>query len=809
MSFLNLMKNFAKKEESSQINDTNDKQFKKISVASPNLAKRFLYSQSQQQIEEIQSGELKLDDLISPHYEEENEIQQYNQEVEMSKSVIHRSINDLKISGHVKFTKPTSRPQSMALLNSDTNVLSDTQGSSSNKEIVNSLDFSAPIQDQQLTISKNVNTMSAQPREEANIQNNEEADSSVRFEDLIVQNVQQSITKTSQTNTSNANLQQKAVIHETIDLNDSPTLKRKPVQEIIITKGTKKIPKSETNHEIQLKMKKVNPNKPDSKIQFNQEEDQIQYITQSQPRSKIQQFEELKPIYPKQSNENQNESIQTSLLQPLHPFEDETQLSLIQNNNLKQVNGISDTQLESALFQANMVENLINYPKINYDTDPFKPVQNINNIEDTSNLDLKQAGAENIFNSKMFRFDIPFENTQQKKTNTLERKENKEVKNTHKDANKDEFNFKQKRRSESAPQAEIYKKQPPQLQIMSQIKVIMRQFKTNVLNAEYEFFFSKYKVQTLASKHQQEFAEQSAGFYKVLIIRNYISIKQLKEHQQGIFAILWNDVNNYMAPDDIISILNEYKLNSENKIFRDQVCTYIKVIQKYENIQDLIGILLENIERITNIETNSKIEIQQKQKEKMKPTPNFYEEEQPILSAQPPEIYRPNQNNAKNLKQMYPSNQHKNIHIFEEQQTLNRNKKNQNRSVSNTEAFAHEVLDLEALAASEIPIPTHSFQKTQNSSQIKNAISEEINLDEFAPETEAQRLQSQQNRKILIQKAKKFQKMIAPDSLYYDAGDRRKVQFNQQISGISYEFDKEERRFYVEDDPGYNGEDIE
>ncbi|CAL6113062.1 Hypothetical_protein [Hexamita inflata] len=103
----------------------------------------------------------------------------------------------------------------------------------------------------------------------------------------------------------------------------------------------------------------------------------------------------------------------------------------------------------------------------------------------------------------------------------------------------------------------------------------------------------------------------------------------------------------------------------------------------------------------------------------------------------------------------------------------------------------------------------YCFRQTLYSSQIKNAISEEIDLDEFAPETEAQRLQSQQNRKILIQKAKKFQKMIAPDSLYYDAGDRRKVQFNQQISGISYEFDKEERRFYVEDDPGYNGEDIE
>ncbi|CAL6011446.1 Hypothetical_protein [Hexamita inflata] len=808
MSFLNLMKNFAKKEESSQINETNDKQFKKISVASPNLAKRFLYSQSQQQIEEIQSGELKLDDLISPHYEEDNEIQQYNPEVEMSKSVIHRSINDLKISGHVKFTKPTSKPQSMALLNSDTNVLSDAQGSSSNQEIVNSLDFSAPIQDQQLTISKNVNTMSVKAQEETNIQNNEEADSSVRFEDLIVQNVQQSITKTSQTNISTANSQKAPIIHETIDLNDSPTLKRKPVQEIIITKGTKKVPKSETNHEIQLKMKKVNPNRPDSKIQFNQEQEateQIQYITQSQPRSKIQQFEELKPIFPKQQNQNSNESVQTSLLQPLHPFEDETQLSLIQNNN-KQVNGISDAQLESALFQANMVENLINYPKINYDTDPFEPVQNKNSIEDTSNQDLKQAGAENIFNSKMFRFDIPFENKQQKKTSILERKENKEVK--HKDTNKDEFNFKQKRRSESAPQAEVYKKQPPQLQIMSQIKVIMRQFKTNVLNAEYEFFFSKYKVQTLASKHQQEFTEQSAGFYKVLIIRNYISIKQLNEHQQGIFAILWNDVNNYTAPDDIISILNEYKLNGENKIFRDQVCTYIKVIQKYENIQDLIGILLENIERITNIETNSKIDNQQKQKEKMKPIQNVYEEEQPIQSSQPTEIYRPNQNNAKNLKQMYPSNQHKNINVFEEQQTLNRNKDNQtqNKSVSNT---THDVLDLEALAASEIPIPTHSFQKTQNSSQIKNAISEEIDLDEFAPETEAQRLQSQQNRKILIQKAKKFQKMIAPDSLYYDAGDRRKVLFNQQIGGISYEFDKEERRFYVEEDPDFNGEDME
>ncbi|CAL6011447.1 Hypothetical_protein [Hexamita inflata] len=101
------------------------------------------------------------------------------------------------------------------------------------------------------------------------------------------------------------------------------------------------------------------------------------------------------------------------------------------------------------------------------------------------------------------------------------------------------------------------------------------------------------------------------------------------------------------------------------------------------------------------------------------------------------------------------------------------------------------------------------YRQTLYASQIKNAISEEIDLDEFAPETEAQRLQSQQNRKILIQKAKKFQKMIAPDSLYYDAGDRRKVLFNQQIGGISYEFDKEERRFYVEEDPDFNGEDME
>ncbi|CAL6105462.1 Hypothetical_protein [Hexamita inflata] len=101
------------------------------------------------------------------------------------------------------------------------------------------------------------------------------------------------------------------------------------------------------------------------------------------------------------------------------------------------------------------------------------------------------------------------------------------------------------------------------------------------------------------------------------------------------------------------------------------------------------------------------------------------------------------------------------------------------------------------------------YIQTLYSSKIKNAISEETDLNEFAPETEAQSLQSQQNRKVQIQKAKKSQKMIAPDSLYYDAGDRRKVQFNQQISGISYEFDKDGRWFYVEDGPGYNGEDLE
>ncbi|CAL6105422.1 Hypothetical_protein [Hexamita inflata] len=100
-------------------------------------------------------------------------------------------------------------------------------------------------------------------------------------------------------------------------------------------------------------------------------------------------------------------------------------------------------------------------------------------------------------------------------------------------------------------------------------------------------------------------------------------------------------------------------------------------------------------------------------------------------------------------------------------------------------------------------------RQTVYPSQIKNAISEEIDLDEFAHKTEAQRLQSQQNRKILIQKAKKFQKMIKPDSLYNDAGDRKNVQFNQQISGIGYEFDKEERWCYVKDGPGYNGEDME
>ena len=62
---------------------------------------------------------------------------------------------------------------------------------------------------------------------------------------------------------------------------------------------------------------------------------------------------------------------------------------------------------------------------------------------------------------------------------------------------------------------------------------------------------------------------------------------------------------------------------------------------------------------------------------------------------------------------------------------------------------------------------------------------------------------------VLLRGCPRFQRQIAPDSLYFGPGDRRAIRFNTTVSGVEYAQDPAECRWFNDEDPGWPGEDME
>lgn len=62
---------------------------------------------------------------------------------------------------------------------------------------------------------------------------------------------------------------------------------------------------------------------------------------------------------------------------------------------------------------------------------------------------------------------------------------------------------------------------------------------------------------------------------------------------------------------------------------------------------------------------------------------------------------------------------------------------------------------------------------------------------------------------VLLRGCPRFQRQIAPDSLYFGPGERRSIRFNTTVSGVEYVQDPAECRWFDDDDPGWPGEDME
>ena len=59
-----------------------------------------------------------------------------------------------------------------------------------------------------------------------------------------------------------------------------------------------------------------------------------------------------------------------------------------------------------------------------------------------------------------------------------------------------------------------------------------------------------------------------------------------------------------------------------------------------------------------------------------------------------------------------------------------------------------------------------------------------------------QQFQQQKPTRILLKNKEEFKKIIAPDELYFDQQEKRKVKFNTEIRGIKYAKYEFEYQFY-------------